>query len=284
MNRPVPYTTRPWPRRRNNIVSLLEAQRPHTVFGAVEVDVTAPLARIAAVQRQLRHALSFHAYVLWCFGQTVGVHKQVQAFRWRGRVILFDDVDISTVVEKPAGLGLRIPLALVVRSVQARSHAQVQWEIRQALLNDGSAELCRWGLRLERLPGFVRSILWSGLFSHPFLHKRFLGTVGLTNLQVPGMDRRAYAFPPNPNLCTLAIGNFFSEVRLDEDGQARRHRLFTLGASCDHEVIDGAPLMRAACHLAQMIERSVGLDDPFVTEMCELLQPKYRNTGVKQFS
>jgi hypothetical protein len=275
MNASVRYTAQPWPRLRNNIVSLLEAQRPHTCFAAVEVDVTALRARMAAVARQLRHGLSFHAYVLWCFGQTVGAHKQVQAFRWRGKVILFDDVDIATVVEKPAGPGQRIPFALVVRSVQARTHAQVQWEIRNALSADGPGDPSRrWRRRIERMPGFVRSLLWSRLFRDPFLHKRFVGTVGLTNLQVPGMNRRAYAFPPNPNPCTLAIGNFFSELRLDEDGQLRRHRLFTLGASCDHEIVDGRPLMRAACHLAQMIERSAGLDDAFVAEMRELLRPK----------
>lgn len=271
MNQPAPYTARPWPRLRNNLVHLLEAHRPHTCFGTVEVDATAALARIATIQDELRHAVSFHAYVLWCFGQTVGVHKQVQAFHWRGKLIVFDEVDVATVIEKRVSPSLRIPFAMVVRSVNSRTHGQVQWELRQALASDIINDPARrWRRRVERLPKFARSALWLYLYRNPFLHKRFVGTVGLTNLQVPGMDRRAYAFPPNPNPCTVAIGNFFSEVRLDDTGQPRRHRLFTLGASCDHEVIDGAPLMRAAAHLAEMIERCDGLDEIFVAEICKL--------------
>ena len=59
-------TEAPWPVLRNAVVSYMNTQRPNSVHGFLEMDVTDALAAISRAGKTLRIAVSFHAYMLYC--------------------------------------------------------------------------------------------------------------------------------------------------------------------------------------------------------------------------
>ena len=74
------YTEKPWPVIRNALVSLLDQSRPHAIYGLGEADVTEALATIRRIEKELRAAVSFHAFILHCMTRAIGEHPVAQTF------------------------------------------------------------------------------------------------------------------------------------------------------------------------------------------------------------
>ena len=84
----------PWPQLRNALIMFFEQQRPHVVRGLAEVDVTDALTRIRAIERELRIALPFHAFAVYCAAQAVKEHPALNSYRCGDSLLTFEDVDI----------------------------------------------------------------------------------------------------------------------------------------------------------------------------------------------
>ena len=76
------------------------ARRRHTVHGLVEFDVTAAREAIHRHKAATGETLSFTAFMVACLGQAVAANRYLHACRdWRGRIVLFDEVDVNTLFE-----------------------------------------------------------------------------------------------------------------------------------------------------------------------------------------
>ncbi len=76
------------------------SSRRNFFHALLEVDVTEPRRLIREHKARTGEAISFTAFIVYCLGQALEVHKELTAFRdWRGRLIVFDDVNINTMVE-----------------------------------------------------------------------------------------------------------------------------------------------------------------------------------------
>jgi hypothetical protein len=73
--------------------------RKHVMYGLLEVDVThAP--RLREHKSRTGESLSFTAFILACLGRAIAANRGVLAYRdWRGRPVIFDDVDVTTMIE-----------------------------------------------------------------------------------------------------------------------------------------------------------------------------------------
>ena len=81
----------------------------HRIRGFLEIDLTQSLARIKSI-RTPGHKVSFLAWFLKVLADTVISHPPVSGIKKRrNRVIVFNQVDISTIVEKPVD-GAPVPL------------------------------------------------------------------------------------------------------------------------------------------------------------------------------
>ena len=133
MNHSVGYSARPWPPLRNAVETVLQLHRPYTTWGMCEADVTEAVAAIRRLQRQLKCAISFHAYIIYCLAQAAKQHPGVLCFRFKKQLITFDDADISTLIDKRFPGGVRMPAVYTVRQAQNKSLAQINFELRQAM-------------------------------------------------------------------------------------------------------------------------------------------------------
>jgi pyruvate/2-oxoglutarate dehydrogenase complex dihydrolipoamide acyltransferase (E2) component len=88
-----------------------EASRQHSSHALLEVDVTKPRQYLRAHKASTGEALSFTAFVVTCLARAVDENKTMQAYRLgRKQLILFDDVDVITMIEREAD-GQKIPAA-----------------------------------------------------------------------------------------------------------------------------------------------------------------------------
>ena len=118
---PPAFTIAPYPRSRAFVVDAARvAAGKHMIHGLVEFDVTEARARLRVHKERSGESLSFTAFVLHCVGAAVAEDRMVHACRdWRGRLVLFDDVDINTIIEIELE-GRRFPLAHIIRAANRR--------------------------------------------------------------------------------------------------------------------------------------------------------------------
>lgn len=242
------------------------SKKKHYVTVLLEFDVTEPREKIRIARETGAGRISFTGWLLKAFGEAVSRHKDVAAFR-RGRrkIIVFDDVDISIVVEKTLE-GRKVPLPLVIRKVQEKSAADITAEIEKAKTEDLSGErivLHRKTSASERayylLPAAIRRAVWRFLLRRPRLVFRKMGNVGVTSLgaiaKVGGWFIQTSVHP-----LSLGVGAIVPKP-VAADGEIRIREILHLTLLVDHDAVDGGPMARFINSLRGNIEGGIGLEE-----------------------
>lgn len=273
----VPFRETPWPVIRNTVENLLLQHRPHTCYGFCEADVTTALTRIAAYQRELRIAVSFHAFVLHCLALAAAEHPEVLAYRYRRKLITFENVDVGTAIHHHLPDGVRLPVGYTVRLAQTKSLADINWELHQVIrTRQFNSEALRLRRQVANWPKILRRLVSWRIGRNPFLLHRFHGVIGLTNLQSPGLHAPFYALPTNIFTLTLAIGSIVTRPTVLNDESPSVKKIVYLTAGADHLVVDGMALSKFAQRLIQLVESGAGLDQQFLLETRQLMQKANR--------
>lgn len=249
----------PFPPSRELIVDAgyLAAKR-HIVHGFLEVDVTVPRRILKGTSGTDGHPLSFTGFVIASFAQAIRAHPAVQAYRdLRGRLIVFHDVDVSTVVEPRPGA---VAIPHIIRCADTRSVRDISEEIRAV-----QADPHPWG-RLEgsvalasRLPRFIRVLYIRGLKLSPHWVKRVEGTTVVSSFGMFG--RRAgwgIGFLMAHTLGLLVGG--IVEKPMAYAGNIALRECLHVTLSLDHDVVDGAPAARFARTFVELLESGAALE------------------------
>jgi pyruvate/2-oxoglutarate dehydrogenase complex dihydrolipoamide acyltransferase (E2) component len=257
-----------WPRIRELVVDALTlGHRAHMAHGLMEVDVTRAMELIGKYKSQVPGGVSFTAFLVYCLGQAVDRHKMVHAYR-RGsrRLVVFDDVDVNTLLEKRKSDGSLVPVMYVVRGANRKGLAEINREMRDAVRDDLHDDAgVRRRRQILRLPRAVRRAVWWWLRRDPVRRKRQWGTVGLSNAGSFVGPRPSWGIPISFVTCALVIGGIFERVGW-VDGRAQPRTVLAVTVTADHDIVDGAPGARFAATLAELIESAAGLDGGFLTQ------------------
>ena len=122
-----------WPEIRNALLAFFWQSRPHVMRGTTEVDVTDSLAAIRRIEKELRIAVSFHAFAVYCVVQAAMQHPIMHTYRYGKKLLTFEDIDLLSPIDKRLPGGVRIPVGHILRSAQNKTLAEINWEIRQAV-------------------------------------------------------------------------------------------------------------------------------------------------------
>jgi pyruvate/2-oxoglutarate dehydrogenase complex dihydrolipoamide acyltransferase (E2) component len=250
------YQTRPFLKIRKGYTDLLAAtKRKHIIHGLVEIDVT-NAHRLLRQREAAGEDLSFTAFLIHAVARAVDEDRIMHAYRRRGRLILFDDVDVNTQIEAAVG-GQLIVQSLLIRSANRKSVEQLSSEIRAGQRHDAPSERrYRGALAFLSLPRPVRALAWRFILGNPEWFKRLGGTVGISSVGMFG-PAGGWGIPIAPPTLMITVGGIATKPRyVDGDLQARE--LLDLTISVDHEVVDGAPAARFARRLAELIEQADG--------------------------
>ena len=256
------YSQVPYPKSRQPIVDYLSvARHKHVVFALIELDVTLPRQIIHRYKELTGETISFTAFIIHCLGQVVGENLYLHAYRkGRSRLVLYDEVDISTPVEQQVG-GRLIGVPYIVRAANTKSVLQIHQEIRSAQgAQVREKSLMSW---YGYLPNFIGRAFWRLLGSNPHWRKRLSGTVGVTAVGMFGKGA-GWGIPISDYTLQLTLGGI-AEKPVVVDGSIAIRELLSLTICADHDVIDGAPLARFAQRFKELVESGSGLDEIITT-------------------
>jgi pyruvate/2-oxoglutarate dehydrogenase complex dihydrolipoamide acyltransferase (E2) component len=158
------YRVEPYPKFRRLVVdSGRMGRRRNTIHALIEVDVTNVRRYIEEHKDRTGEGLSFTGYIIYCLGRAVEEHPHTHAMRdWRGRLVIFDDVDVNTFIERKIG-EQRLGVVYVIRAVNRKSFREIHAEIRAGQAGEleqvGRIKGREGALSLFlSLPAFLRSI------------------------------------------------------------------------------------------------------------------------------
>jgi pyruvate/2-oxoglutarate dehydrogenase complex dihydrolipoamide acyltransferase (E2) component len=246
---------------------------PHVVRGTTEVDVTDSLAAIRRIEEELRIAVSFHAFIVYCVVQAAMQHPIMHTYRHGKKLLTFEDIDLLSPIDKRLPGGVRIPVGHIIRAAQNKTLAQINWELRQAvrasdLAEDATVQARR---KLARSPWWLRRMLAWQCKRNPYWLKRMTGTMIVTNVRNRAAANPVFAIIPTVHTTSVAVGNITSRLQLNSEGKVVTRKMLCLAYAADHDIVDGMPMANFAHTVARLLETGAGLDETFLRETRNLI-------------
>lgn len=259
MPAPLDYEILPFPQGRQTIVEAarLAVGRP-LIHALLECDVTEARRRLHTQKARTGESFSFTAFIAHCLAAAIVQHPHVQAYRtWRGQLVLFEDVDLSILVETEKDAAA---LPHILRAVNRKSIGELHAEIRSVQAQPRRSAQDRL-IRLSlRLPSFVRTFFMRALRRNPFWLKRNAGTAVLTAVGMFGTGGGwGLGFVPLHTL-GLTLGGIAVKPGV-ADGKIEIREYLCVTLSLDHDVVDGAPAARFAQCFRGLVEQAAGLEN-----------------------
>lgn len=239
----------------------------HHVKALLEVDVT-EARKLIKQNRYTGKKVSFFAWLLKVIADCVALHPPIAGINraQSNKVLVFNEVDISIVVEKDVN-GARVPLPYVLRKADQKTLHQIHDEIEsaksQAIENEGDYVLgesySTAGMKLfVHLPQWLRLILMRVfLFNNPQRINDAMGTVMVTTAGMVG-HTRGWIIPFGMHPLCLALGSL-NEQPFVYRGEIQKREILHLTLLIDHDVIDGVPAARFVDDLVKKLENGFGL-------------------------
>lgn len=260
-----PFSTKPFPTIRNATVDLLTvAGRKPMIHGLVEIDVAEPRRRLREIKEATGRSLSFTGFIIYCCARAVDRNRHMQAYRnWRNRLILFDEVDVSTTVERKVG-GRREVVPTIIRDANHKSLLAIHDEIRAAQSERaeeaGVFRTMQWYLAI---PPFIRRSFFRLLGRAPGLLKKNVGTIMVTSIGMFGQGA-GWGIPVATHTLNLTVGGIVARPSL-QNGRLENREHLCLTFSFDHTIIDGAPAARFIQRFRELVECGSGLEEALST-------------------
>lgn len=242
------------------------SREKHTIRAFLEVDITHALEQIKAL-RSPTYKVSLLAWFIKVLGDTVASHPPVNGIKkGPNKVIVFKQVDISTIVEKPVD-GVSVPLPLVIRAANAKSPDQINQEIQNAVgqsIENGEAPsigpgenkfLLSLGLIL---PQWLRLlVLRNFILRNPQRMQNTMGTVMVTSLGTVG-HIPSWIMPTSIHPLSIGIGTLTKKPVLVQ-GKVQPRQILHLTVAFDHDIIDGMPARNFIADLVDRLIQGYGL-------------------------
>lgn len=237
----------------------------HHMKALVELDVTEACEKLVWLKQQ-GEKISFNSWLIKCISETIHKHKMMHGIRsGKRKVVIFDDIDISIMVESTIE-GVKAPLPYVIRKTNFKNIREINREIETAkeqaingkanyvLGNDKNRLLMKF---YYSLPGPARRLCWKLILRNPYLVKKNMGTVMVTSVGMIG-DVKGWFIPVSVHPLCFAIGSIEKKPGVVAGRIEIREHLY-LTALVDHDVVDGAPAIRALTDLKKLVETGYGL-------------------------
>ena len=236
----------------------------HYVTALLELDVTEARKKIKDARRPGSARISFTGWLLKTIATTIVQYKEVAAFRYRRRkLLIFEDVDISVVVEKELD-GYKVPLPLVIRKANEKTAQAITAEIHNAKSGKISGEqmVLEQGMSLSErmyyfLPGTLRRLAWRFMLRRPRYIFKKMGNVAFTSLGMIGRIN-GWFVQTSVHPLSFGIGSITRKPVVAGD-EVRIGEVLHMTLLIDHNAVDGAPMARFVNSLSENIERGIGL-------------------------
>lgn len=253
---PAASTQLPYPKLRNFVLDVMaEGRRKNTINLLFEAEVAPMRQHLTSCDKRI----SLTSYIAKSLACAVDENKAMHAYRrGKSRLTVFDDIDLSVMVERDIEGGA-LPVNYIVRAANRKGAAQIHQELQGAKTAalGGQGPMSAVEKQFFELPRPLRSIVWFFIRRDPVMFKQLVGTVGITSMGMHAQGA-AVVLPITPMTLTLSIGSIGKKLAL-EGGVPVEREFIQLNLGADHDVIDGAPLMRFASRFKEMLASGCAL-------------------------
>ncbi len=231
----------------------------HIIYGLLEVDVTKARELRRLLSARDNSKISFTAFIVASLARAIASNPTVQAYQdWRGRLVVFHDVDVVTMIEPEPGA---VAIPHIIRNANRRTVRDISDEIRSVQANPQRSEQHSTLVALApRVPRFARLFFFWAVKKNPHWFKRLEGTVVVTSVGMfGGGGGWGIGFLPTHSL-GLTVGGITQKPGVYE-GQVEVREYLNLTVSFDHDIVDGAPAARFTRELIELIEKATVLEE-----------------------
>lgn len=235
----------------------------HHVSALLEFDVTLARKKLRAFRKEGVKA-SFTAWMISAVCNAISRHPAVSAYKVNDRTLaVSDDISVSVVVEKEID-GEKVPMPMVIRDVLAKSISDITLEIENAKnqpLSPDDIVLNEKTKRYERLyyllPGPLRRAFWRFMLRHPEMAHKNMGNVSITSLGMVGKIK-GWFIHRSVHPISFGIGSIVKKPAV-AGNEIKIREILNMTILIDHDVTDGAPMVRFLNDLTENIESGYGL-------------------------
>ncbi len=230
----------------------------HHVSALLEFDVTDSRKKLQELRRSGIN-ISFNSWLIKVISIVLMQHKDAAAYLYSKRkLILFNDINISILVEKIIE-GKKVPIPLVIERTNDKSASEIHLEIERAKKHELSSRdivLNQRSTRSENLyyalPGFLRRTVWRVMLKNPKFAFRKMGNVVITSLGMMGKIN-GWFIHKSIHPISFGIGSIIKKPVVI-DNQVKVREILNMTILCDHDVMDGAPMVKLLNDFTRYIE------------------------------
>ncbi|MEP2670229.1 MAG: 2-oxo acid dehydrogenase subunit E2 [Cyclobacteriaceae bacterium] len=251
MNSTLPkHISIPFSLERKQIVDFLRiGKSKHTAYAVMDFDITGIRENMRKARRVAKRHSSLTGYLLYCFAQAVAEDKIMHAYRKGNKLVIFDDVDVATMVERNVN-GVPMPVGYILRRANYKSVFDISEEIKSAKsrsstdLIDSKEMLQKKRLNavIKRV-GFLRRWALAYIFKNPFIKKKFNGTVGFSSMGMFSHNLTGWIVPITPHVLTAMVGGIRDVPAFKNDILVKKE-MVCITIAMDHDILDGAQTAR----------------------------------------
>lgn len=232
--------------------------RKHHINAMLEFDVTESRAKLREL-RKTGTRVTFNAWLIKVIGCVLNKHPEAAAYIYsKRRLIIFDDINVSVLVEKKIG-DSKVPIPLVIESTNKKSAVEITQEIENAKsqqLKPNDIVLKKQSTIYQRLyyhlPGFLRRLFWTLILKNPKAAYKTMGNAAVTSI---GMIAKINGWFIHKSVHPISFG-IGSVLRKPVviDNEIKIREILNMTVLVDHDVIDGAPMVRFLDDLTNYLE------------------------------
>lgn len=243
------------------------AASKHHILGLLEIDVTDARRIIKEYEEREGLKLSLTGWIAKVIGDAVNENKRLNSFlKGRTKIIVFENVDISIMIEIKNEKGQNIPYNYIIRKVESKSVREITEEIR-SVQNKKLSEKDQFrrkssiGIKLYRfIPLFIRRMILQGLLKNPFYVQKTAGTVGLTTVGMFIKRVGGWAVPYAIKTLSVAVAGIKEKPAIVNDKIEKRD-IANVTFMIDHNLVDGAPSTRFIARVVDLMEEAYALEE-----------------------
>jgi len=238
-------------------------KRLNTIYATASIDVTDALVKLKKYKERTGKSISFTGFIIAVFARVVAYHKKPMnaMIKRRKKIYIFDDVDVSTNMERILPDGSKNPVSFTIRKAHKKTLKEISDEIRAAQQKKKiqASSVKRRGLmasigkNLHKMPRFIQKLVISKILSDPIFKKKNFGTVNVSSVATfsSALGHPIFITPHN---CSLGVGGIDC-LPLNVNGEIVNRDQVGLTLAINHAVIDGAPATRFFNDFKQWIEK-----------------------------
>jgi pyruvate/2-oxoglutarate dehydrogenase complex dihydrolipoamide acyltransferase (E2) component len=230
----------------------------HHVSALLEFDVTQSRIKLRDMRKNGIN-ISFNAWIIKVISSVLQNHPEASAYLYnKKKLIIFTDINISILVEKKIG-DKKVPIPVVIEKTNQKTALEIANEIENAKnleLSESDIVINKRANISEQLyyhmPGFLRRAVWKYMMSNPKFAYRKMGNAVITSVGMMGKIN-GWFIQKSVHPVSFGIGSVLKKAVVYENVIQIRE-ILNMTILIDHDVIDGAPMVRLLNDLTKKLE------------------------------